>query len=89
MTACTTARVTSTSHTPIPSARTDPSHPCPGFTGQLALSTGHIDDRHDAVRENAREQFLRLSPWKECGDCAFIPVCAGDASQRRIHRLVT
>jgi uncharacterized protein len=52
-------------------------YPCPGFTGQLALSTGHIDDRHDAVRENARERFLRLSPWKECGDCAFIPVCAG------------
>jgi uncharacterized protein len=52
-------------------------YPCPGFTGQLALSTGHIDDRHDALRENARERFLRLSPWKECGDCAFIPVCAG------------
>ena len=52
-------------------------YPCPGFTGQLALSTGHIDDRHDAWRESARERFLRLSPWKECGDCPFIPVCAG------------
>ncbi len=52
-------------------------YPCPGFTGQLATSVGHIDDRVDAVRETARERFLRLSPWKECGDCAFIPVCAG------------
>ena len=52
-------------------------YPCPGFTGQLALSTGHIDDRHDSWRESARERFLRLSPWTECGDCAFIPVCAG------------
>jgi uncharacterized protein len=52
-------------------------YPCPGFTGQLALSTGHIDGRQDAARETARERFLRLSPWKECGDCAFIPVCAG------------
>ncbi len=52
-------------------------YPCPGFTGQLALSTGHIDDRRDARRESARERFLRLSPWTECGDCAFIPVCAG------------
>jgi uncharacterized protein len=52
-------------------------YPCPGFTGQLALSTGHIDDRQDSWRESARERFLRLSPWKECGDCAFIPVCAG------------
>jgi uncharacterized protein len=50
---------------------------CPGFTGQLALSTGHIDDRQESWRESAREKFLRLSPWKECGDCAYIPVCAG------------
>jgi len=52
-------------------------YPCPGFTGQLATSTGHIDDRKDAIRESAREKFERLSPWKECGDCAYIPVCAG------------
>jgi len=52
-------------------------YPCPGFTGQLATSVGHIDQRTDAIRETAREKFLRLSPWKECGDCAFIPVCAG------------
>jgi uncharacterized protein len=50
---------------------------CPGFTGQLALSTGHIDGRRDSWRETARERFLRLSPWKACGDCAYIPVCAG------------
>jgi uncharacterized protein len=50
---------------------------CPGFTGELAASTGHIDDRRDPLRARAREQFDRLDPWKECGDCAFIPVCAG------------
>jgi uncharacterized protein len=50
---------------------------CPGFTGQLAMSTGHIDDRRESWRESASERFERLSPWKECGDCAFIPVCAG------------
>jgi uncharacterized protein len=50
---------------------------CPGFTGQLALSTGHIDDRHDSWRESALDKFERLHPWKECGDCAFIPTCAG------------
>jgi uncharacterized protein len=50
---------------------------CPGFTGEKAMSTGHIDDRLDSWRETARERFLRLSPWKECGDCAYIPVCAG------------
>ena len=50
---------------------------CPGFTGQLAMSTGHIDDRRDTWRESALERFNRLHPWTECGDCAFIPVCAG------------
>jgi uncharacterized protein len=52
-------------------------YPCPGFTGQLALSTGHIADPRDARRDAARDQFDRLAPWKACGDCAFIPVCAG------------
>jgi uncharacterized protein len=51
--------------------------PCPGFTGVKAKSVGHIDDRLDAWREDARQQFDRLRPWSECGDCAFIPVCAG------------
>ena len=50
---------------------------CPGFTGEKAQSTGHIDDRRDPFRETTRERFNRLNPWKECGDCAFIPVCAG------------
>jgi uncharacterized protein len=50
---------------------------CPGSTGDKSLSTGHIDDRSEPWRETARERFLKLSPWKECGDCAFIPTCAG------------
>ena len=50
---------------------------CPGFTGELGLSTGHIDDRRDTQREQNRAQFDQLNPWKHCGDCAFIPVCAG------------
>jgi uncharacterized protein len=50
---------------------------CPGFTGELGLSTGHIDDRRESMREANRGRFDRLHPWAECGDCAFIPVCAG------------
>jgi uncharacterized protein len=50
---------------------------CPGFTGEKGLSTGHIDDRRESLREAARREFDRLSPWSACGDCAFIPVCAG------------
>ena len=50
---------------------------CPGFTGELAQSTGHIDDRQDPARQDARRRFDALNPWSNCGDCAFIPVCAG------------
>ena len=50
---------------------------CPGFTGERALSTGHIDGRADGWRETNRQRFDTLNPWKDCGDCAFIPVCAG------------
>jgi uncharacterized protein len=47
------------------------------FTGDLGLSTGHIDDRRDPGRDQMRARFDALDPWNECGDCAFIPVCAG------------
>ncbi len=53
---------------------------CPGFTGEQSLSTGHIDGRHEARRADARARFDRLGPWRECADCAFIPVCAGGCS---------
>jgi uncharacterized protein len=50
---------------------------CPGFTGEKGQSVGHIDGRQDAAHARARSSFDRLSAWKECHDCAFIPVCAG------------
>ncbi len=50
---------------------------CPGFTGDKGQSVGHIDGRDDAQRARARSAFDRLAAWKECRDCAFIPVCAG------------
>ena len=53
---------------------------CPGFTGEATLSTGHIDDRKDSWRMSAAERFEHLAAWHKCGDCAFIPVCAGGCS---------
>lgn len=50
---------------------------CAGFTGDKAKSVGHIDHRVDSWRVENRKQFEALSPWSECGDCAYIPVCAG------------
>ena len=53
---------------------------CPGFTGEPTLSIGHIDDRQESWRMSAAERFERLAAWHKCGDCAFIPVCAGGCS---------
>jgi uncharacterized protein len=53
---------------------------CPGFTGDATLSTGHIDGRKESWRMSAAERFEHLAAWHNCGDCAFIPVCAGGCS---------
>jgi uncharacterized protein len=53
---------------------------CPGFTGEPILSTGHIDDRKESWRMSAAERFEHLAAWQKCGDCAYIPVCAGGCS---------
>lgn len=53
---------------------------CPGFTGELSLSTGHIDGGQEAWRATAAARFEGLAAWKNCGDCSFIPVCAGGCS---------
>jgi uncharacterized protein len=50
---------------------------CPGFAADSVQSTGHIDGRREAWRETAAARFAALAAWKQCDDCAFIPVCAG------------
>jgi uncharacterized protein len=50
---------------------------CPGFAANAPESTGHIDGRHEEWRSRAAARFERLAAWRECNDCAFIPVCAG------------
>jgi uncharacterized protein len=50
---------------------------CPGFTGDARMSTGHIVGRQEPRRQTAASAFDALAAWEQCGDCAFIPVCAG------------
>ncbi len=50
---------------------------CPGFTGDLSYSTGHIDGAADEARRRAAARFEALAAWEACDDCVFIPVCAG------------
>ena len=50
---------------------------CPGFTGEFSLAVGHIDGRREPGLAAAARRFDRLAPWRQCGDCPFIPVCGG------------
>jgi uncharacterized protein len=50
---------------------------CPGFAGEAQWSTGHIDGRESPQATRANQEFANLAPWRQCDDCAFIPVCGG------------
>jgi uncharacterized protein len=60
---------------------------CPGFAGDAQQSTGHIDGRQEASRSRTAERFDALAAWKECRDCAFIPVCAGGCTVAAYNEL--
>jgi uncharacterized protein len=53
---------------------------CPGFSGAPGMSTGHIDGGQESWQQSAAARFDALAAWKQCDDCAFIPVCAGGCS---------
>ncbi|MFN8059187.1 MAG: radical SAM protein [Vicinamibacterales bacterium] len=53
---------------------------CPGFTSDLGHAVGHIDRPATDEHRRSAGEFDRLAPWRACGDCAFIPVCAGGCS---------
>jgi uncharacterized protein len=50
---------------------------CPGFTGDNALAVGDITTGPDARRSEVASRLERLAPWRQCGDCSFVPVCGG------------
>jgi uncharacterized protein len=50
---------------------------CPGFAGEKQESVGNIYGTRDVVQAATARKYDALAAWKECGDCAFIPVCAG------------
>lgn len=50
---------------------------CPGFAGEATSATGHINGELAQHHRRTAADFASLAAWKSCGDCAFIPVCAG------------
>ena len=59
---------------------------CPGFTGEPTFATGHIAAAQTPLQAKAADRFDRIGAWRKCGDCSFIPVCAGGCSRRLAHR---
>ncbi len=53
---------------------------CPGFTGEVTSATGHIGGQLEERYRLSAADFEALAAWRSCGDCAFIPVCAGGCS---------
>jgi uncharacterized protein len=53
---------------------------CPGFAGETSLAVGDIQGHVTAAHQRAGQDYERLSPWKACGDCSFMPVCGGGCS---------
>jgi uncharacterized protein len=53
---------------------------CPGFTGEASFATGHIATAQTPLQARAADRFDRIGAWRQCGDCSFIPVCAGGCS---------
>jgi uncharacterized protein len=53
---------------------------CPGFTGEPTFATGHIAAAQTPLQAKAADRFDRIGAWRNCGDCSFIPVCAGGCS---------
>ncbi len=55
-------------------------HACPGFAADATQSVGHIGGSATGVQQASASRFDSLAAYKNCGDCAFIPVCAGGCS---------
>ena len=63
---------------------------CPGFTGEKGLSTGHIDDRRDALaRDGTRDSSTGSVPGRNAETARSSPSVPGDAWWRRTHSLAT
>lgn len=53
---------------------------CPGFATEPRESVGSVSAAQTSLQEQAASRFDALGAWRDCGDCSFIPVCAGGCS---------
>lgn len=60
---------------------------CPGFSGEATEVVGHIERSQTVMEQEAARRFDRLAAYELCGDCAFVPVCAGGCAVASHHEL--
>ncbi len=53
---------------------------CPGFAADASQAVGHIDGSANTLQHGNARRFDALGAYRNCGDCSFIPVCAGGCS---------
>lgn len=60
---------------------------CPGFSGEATEVVGHIGREATLQERDTARRFNRLAAYELCGDCAFVPVCAGGCAVASHHEL--
>jgi uncharacterized protein len=58
---------------------------CPGFAGSALHAVGHVDRPATPSERQMAARRESLAAWRACGDCAFVPVCAGGCSVAAHH----
>jgi uncharacterized protein len=58
---------------------------CPGYGGSDEHAVGHVDRPPSGEERAMAARRDRLAAWRSCGDCAFVPVCAGGCSVAARH----
>lgn len=53
---------------------------CPGYAGLPTHAVGHVQRAATPVESAMASRRSSLSAWRACGDCCFVPVCAGGCS---------
>jgi uncharacterized protein len=53
---------------------------CPGYAGREPFAVGHIVREPSSAERDMLARRQRLAAWRACGDCSFVPVCAGGCS---------
>jgi uncharacterized protein len=58
---------------------------CPGYATSAAHAIGHVRRQATPAEQNMAARKERFGAWRACGECAYVPVCAGGCSVAAHH----